>query len=350
MCIFPHPVSVRTSLLTLGIALLVLDWGVTQVPAAETISSTFVATAKMVRGSETSFPTTLLSLPAVRAVAYAGQVTSVGSGTISDIEANWADDEFNSSLSGGGTQVTHYVEFDSGLMADIEGTDAATQTLILAGHLTGAITEGDNYRIRPHSTINSIFGSANEAGLLGGTGPNNSDNVLLIQPNGKVIILWYSTISGFEGWMDFQYDPAGDTIIYPEQGFYLRKLHSNSQELFFTGDLKQSPTIAPIEPGFNLVGTIKADTALTLEELNLIQDFTGDTGMKPGAGPNNADTLIVYDANGGNHIYWYSSIVGYEGWHDFEYNLASNVSLAPGDAFFILRRKATAFDWTIPGE
>ena len=103
--------------------------------------------------------TTYLALQVLQPSVAAGLVGSISANTLSDSEAAWSTDQFN------GAAGAHFVEFDSGFMADIEATSA--DTLTLAGSIEGLIQPGEAYRIRPHSTLDSIFGADNSAGLKG---------------------------------------------------------------------------------------------------------------------------------------------------------------------------------------
>src|SRR5437773_5753554 len=89
--------------------------------AVETTSENFVGTATSIQGTLGTAPRlNFFGVPLVNPVAYAGRVTALGTGLVVDANATWPQDRFN------GTNGYHYVEFDSGLTADIARTDSAT--------------------------------------------------------------------------------------------------------------------------------------------------------------------------------------------------------------------------------
>jgi len=315
------------------------------VQAVESVSANFVSTATVIQGNGgAGARVTYFALQRVNPVASAGRVTAVGATTLADGNANWAQNQFN------GTNGAFYVEFDSGWKADIAGTDRATKTLTLADSPVGVVT-GNAYRIRRHLTIADIFGKNNEAGLL--AGPNNAqaDNVLLYIPEmQQVLTFFYSNVPGFTGWYQDNYTSAADVVVNPETGLMVRTKSNRDVVLYGAGSAKEGVNLTTVYPGFNLLGTLKAKRALTLSELN-IYTGNGTNGLASGANPAVADNLILVNPDSTTRSYFYSDYPGFQGWYDASYQASSNVTIAPGTAFFLQRKTPrSGFYWVVPAE
>src|SRR5204863_1817133 len=157
-------------------------------------------------------------------------------------------------------------------------------------------------------------------------------------------------VPGFTGWYSDTYVAAGGVVVYPGIGLMVRAKSGRSGMVYLAGAAKDGPTLAPVYPGYNLLGTLKSQRSLKLSELNL---YTGDanTGIAPGPNSGASDILILLHPDGTTTTYFYSNVTGFTGWYDTTYTASANASVAPGSVFF-LQRKAprSAFYWTIPAE
>lgn len=305
-----------------------------------------VATAATLAGSRGVAPqVSCVSLSMVAPVLRAGRISARGVQTLSDANPAWRQEQLVS------PSARHYVELASGLTADVTAADDATRTLTLAGRLPDSITPGHTYRIRRHLTLADVFGPNNEAGLLGGLNSAASDNVLLHVPQTQeTLTYFYCTLQGLAGWRRSDYKPAADVVIYPEQGFMVRKRTSTATTLYLCGTAKDTGTQVPVFPGYNLVGTLKGQKSLRLSDLNL---FTGDpaSGLAAANNPSTGDNLIVVNPDASTTTYFVSDLVWLSGWLDATYRPAGNTLIAPGSAFFILRKSSRPlFYWSIPPE
>ena len=131
----------------------------------------------------------------------------------------------------------------------------------------------------------------------------------------------------------------------------MRRVAPGYANLFLCGPIQPGVIIAPIEPGFNLVGTLKSSDRLTLDSLNL---YTGDpkTGVASGLNLTASDDLFVVQPNGVTGAFFYfNDSRGQTGWRDSLYNPAGSTLISPGSAFIIKRQPANgSFNWTIPAE
>lgn len=310
--------------------------------ATEAATETYAGVAITIRGNAGVDPLmTCFSVPIVQPVAAAGTITACSANTLQDTNAHWTSNQF------GGTNGSFYVEFNTGHMADILSCDAAASRLTLPSSLPAAITVGSPYRIRRHQTLAGIFGARNEAGLKGGLNLNESDVVrlLLTEPKGA-LDFFYLNAPRYQGWVQ-GYDPAGDQVIYPEQGLAVVRKSAASITFGIAGVVKEDPTLAEIAPGYSLVGSVSAFGPRRLADLDL---YTGDpaTGLASGRNPTEADTIeLVGTTTPG--AYFYLNVPGYEGWYDWAYRPAGNTLLPVGCALLVNRKSPRGlFFWNIP--
>ena len=337
-----HPTNVWSFSDWAVLALMILPvsgWG-----ATESATEKSVATATFLQGNGGSgFRLTAFSLQLVKPVVYAGAVSSLTGLNLVDANAVWAEEQFN------GTNGVHYVEFDSGIMADVVRTAGAVKTLVLAGTLPVAPVVGSGYRIHKHFTIADVFGKNNEAGLTPGSNGNEADNVILhVAQTQETLTLFYSNFPNFTGWYQDDYSPAGNLVVYPEQGLMVRSKSARDTTLLLHGLARKTPTVVPVFVGYNLVGTLNAVGSRKLSELNL---YTGNpnTGLAAGSNPAAADNLVLINPDSTTVTYFYSNFQGFEGWFDSAFRSASNVSIAAGAAFYIQRKQPRGlFFWTLP--
>jgi hypothetical protein len=273
-------------------------------------------------------------------------VSSLQNTALTDTNANWTTSEF------GNGGVPAYAEFDNGSMVDIAGSASTTKSLSLAGSLGGMASAGDVYRIRAHFTVASLFGTNNETGLKSGGNTAQADNVMVLIPQTQqTLTIFYYDDGVNHGWLTADYTPADKLVIYPEQGLLVRRVASGDRNLYLCGPVKTGVTMAPVQPGYNLVGTLKSLSPLNLSALNL---YTGNpvTGLASGGNTADSDTLLVVQPDGTTATYfYYKDSFGNEGWLDANYNFSATVPIKAGSAFFIHRLPAsTGFNWTIPAE
>jgi hypothetical protein len=145
--------------------------------------------------------------------------------------------------------------------------------------------------------------------------------------------------------------PADNEVIYPEEGVQVVRKVPGDVELYACGPIKTGVTVAPILPGYNLVGTLKSLSSLNLNALNL---YTGDatTGLASGLTPSQSDNLLMIKPDGTSTTFFYYNRPGvFAGWVDGSLHLAGNVPVPAGSAFFIKRLNAAgSLNWVIPAE
>jgi hypothetical protein len=316
------------------------------IAAEESVTDTYVATATVLPagGASGGGPVfTAFCLPMVRPVVACGTISAVQEGTVTDAAANWSDDQFNAA------DKPHYIEFASGVRADIVDTRGTDGTLLLARNLERLVAPGAGYEVRPHQTIATVFGPNNEADLRSAPNPSQADTVLLIRGETQQIqSFFYSNAAAMPGWHSADYQPAGNEIIAPGQGFLVRRLRGQDGLLLLQGPVKIGPTEVLISEGINLVGILCPAGHTTLSELNL---FSGSarSGIAASSFPAGGDNIVLYQADGTTMTYFYSDHPGFEGWHDSLGNPAGSAKIPAGSAFLIRRRAPNGpFLWTWP--
>lgn len=325
--------------LTVGFGLILMG---DRLAGAESVSEIHVSTAALIQGTFSSTPKlTFLALQSVQPAAEAGTLTAAGAGTLTDQNANWTTGQFEGN--------PHYIEFGSGLVADIVGTDGASRTLTISWNLEGLVSPGQSYTIRRHSTLAGVFGANNSAGLLAGANSASADNILVHRAETQqTLTYFYSNVPGFSGWYSAAYSPANNLIIRPQQGLMIRRRSSGNVVLYSGGVSRRVAPIIVVNRGFNLLGTLRAASSVTLASLNL---YTGNpgTGLAGGANSSAADNLILIRPDGSSVTYFYSNYPGFEGWYDSTYLPADSATISPGTAFLLNRKPGrNAFSWTMP--
>ena len=313
----------------------------------ESASPTWIGSATTLQGNTgAGYRFTTFSQRMVLPIVYAGTVSSVQNTALTDANATWNDGQFGSAAS------PAYAEFNSGWMVDIANASAATKSLSLAGSVGGLVSVGDAYRVRQHFTIASLFGTNNETGLKAGLNPSQADNILLqIPQTQQTMTIFYFSNAVAQGWYRADFSPAADQVVYPEQGVMVRRIGADDVNLYVCGPIKLGQTIAPVEPGFNLMGTLKSLSPMTLDSLNL---YTGDptTGVASGLNLTVSDNVLIVRPDGSTSSYFYfKDTKGNESWLDSLFNLSGSTPIPAGSAFFIKRQLSrSAFNWVIPAE
>ena len=315
-------------------------------PNRESFSPTWIGSDTLILGTGGSgSKLTVFSQRMVLPVVYAGTVSSLQNTAFTDTNATWTSSQF------GAGGVAAYAEFDNGAMVDIAGS-STSKSLSLAGSLAGVASAGDAYRIRAHFTIASLFGTNNETGLKSGETAAQADNIILQTPGAQQsMVIYYYSNAFYHGWLRGDLSPADTQVVYPEQGLMVRRLAPDNRDLYLCGPIKLGVTMAPVAPGYNLVGTLKSLSPMPLSGLNL---YTGDpaTGLADGVTAASSDNLVVIAPDGSVQTYYYYKQVGvYEGWLDGNLTPSDNVLMTAGSAFFVKRQAAySLFNWIIPAE
>ncbi|MFT5188513.1 MAG: hypothetical protein ACI957_001534 [Verrucomicrobiales bacterium] len=312
---------------------------------SETLGATIVTLAGHAgSGSE---KLTFISLQLIRQGAAQGVLTSTGTMSLTDAAANgdWSNDQFN------GANGSFFVEITSGAalgsMSDIADT-ADTGILTTSDDLSAQAappTVGDTYAVRPHVTFDALI--PNGGGLLKDPDVNVADNVLVVTSSGTVATFFHNGTNWRQAGAGIA---ADDTTLMPEKGLILRRRQALAVDLTFFGIAKEGATVVPVEQGFNLLGALRAASAVALKDLGL---YTGSdtTGVVAGSNPTKSDNLLIIQPSGAVSRYFYftgSQLL--DGWYDPGYTAAGEVLIQPGTSFYIERKSGGSFNWSIPAQ
>src|SRR5262249_13382439 len=151
--------------------------------------------------------------------------------------------------------------------------NTSAQTIQLATSVSGLAAVGDWYRIRAHFTVSSLLGTNNETGLVAGPNPAHADNVLIYMPESQttLTVFYYSNpgFTTFQGWLRADtFSPAADLVVYPEEGLMVRRIVASDAHMYLCGPIKLGVALAPVQPGYNLFGTLKSLSSVRLADLN----------------------------------------------------------------------------------
>jgi len=304
----------------------------------------------------TSSALSYLGLGMTQLVVKPGRITSVATNELVDANASWSDDQYN------GANGPHFIEITSGPLAgtidDIVKTVAATKKIYTANDLAslgvGNISN-QTYRIRKHWTLGSLFGPANEAGLLGGGSAATADNVLTFDPLSQKFTTYYYKNTGFggTGWRvstNAGTDASG-TILDIDRGFIVKRRTGSDLSLKLLGQVKLGQTYIPIETNNNITANVYASN-LTLTNSQL---YTGNsaTGLTGGGSAASADNVLIFDVASQKYVTYYYKTGGFggTGWRTST-NASVDVGSVPlplGQSFLIKRKQvATPFEWVAP--
>jgi uncharacterized protein (TIGR02597 family) len=295
---------------------------------------------------------TFSSLGLTRPVSYQGSAETVGVNTLTDNEATWTDNQFN------GVAGSFFVEITSGAgagqMYDITATSDASNSVTLSQNLSASVTAGATFKIRPHWTISSVFGGANEAGLTGGNS-STADQILVF--NGTGYDTYYYSTGGLvgTGWRRVGSVPGSanqaNVVLFPEDGLIVKRNGAAALNVVLMGAVKTGQTSVAVIPGINVVANVYA-SGQTLSSSSL---YTGNstTGLASGTSSTADQVLIWNTGTSGYDTFYYSSggLVG-TGWRKVGSVPGnadqSTVALPVAGSLIINRRNATPFNWVAP--
>jgi hypothetical protein len=195
-----------------------------RIKAVEAYSETFVATAVNIPGKSVgTIHYSMIAPPIVQPAIASGTISSVDSYSFVDLNADWS-----SSTVGSG----YYVEFPSGLIADISNMNNSTKTISVGSYLPGNVSVGQKYKIRKHFTISEIFGPQNQAGLLGASSVLAADNLMFLDESTQATKTYYYNTS-LNAWRR-GITSGGNDIVRPGQGIIMGRRSGGDITIYLT--------------------------------------------------------------------------------------------------------------------
>lgn len=287
------------------------------------------------------------SIGLVNRVEYQGKTEMVKGRLLKDVQATWTDDQFNPPKAKIGT-ATHYVEITSGpaagVIVDIIRTDSVRKMLILGQPLPSKSGPKATYRIRRHWTLATLFGTANEAGLVPGDAAT-ADKISIFNGKGYDTFFYSNTEEAGTGWrrVGSGSEDKADHKIYPDDGLLVRHSGATPLSKLVTGLVKSGRTSIPVHLGTNIIGNVYP-TSVTLVESRLYSGSPA-TGVRSG-NARSADKVQIYNGTDFDTYYYQSTVAG-RGWRKSgdPQTDAGSTEIPAGGAIVIKRGGAAGFNW-----
>jgi hypothetical protein len=292
------------------------------------------AASGMAFGAETAYTTPVgyatTSLPV--GTTYVGvtlQPSTVAAGLVGTITSTQMTSTVNfGAAMPGGAAVTYVVEFlnASGVIQEVTGASASGTTLNLPENVTSFVAAGDKFAIRPASTVASVFGATNSAGLeVGFGGPTGADLVQI--PNAVGGLDQYYFDGDDSAWFKVASPTPilignGSTIpiIYPDA--ILVVIQAIGKSLVTSGEVKTTQTNHAISAGTNYLGSIYPVGA-TLK--TAFGNASALASIDPGfGGPTGADLVQIVESGVFSQYY-------YDGDDTVWFKVASPTNINVGD-------------------
>jgi len=194
----------------------------------------------------------MTQIPAAR-----GLVVSVASNQVGI--AGLTASQYDTVLAGGVQVPAFYIEDTTsngavqGVSYDINTNDASF--VYLSAPVNGIINVGDNFKIFPHQTLNTVFGNANQYAIVFGSNTSaEADNIYVWNPASQQNVgPFFYRSQGSIGWRG----PAGSTIdagntpLYIDQGIEIQRKQVSGTNVNFqvVGAVKLGPTITSVPGG-----------------------------------------------------------------------------------------------------
>lgn len=185
-------------------------------------------------------------------------------------------------------------------------TDVAGFTITTSDDLVAlGLVSGDSYKIRKASTLASIFGKDNTAGLVGNGSSSAADQVWVLGDSG--FTKYYYSVNPFSpsasSWKEVDssnsVDASNIPIFYTDAIYISTASGGSDRNLIVTGSVKTTPTTYALDSGFNYMGA-SFPTGTTLESSGLQSQIAGNGSAAL------ADVILIPNGTGDFKRYYYS--------------------------------------------
>lgn len=299
------------------------------------------------------FSTPLLDTASITGQAV-GQVTGVGSNTISNTNAGWVAGELSAvtnrfliqitSGTAAGRMFLIATNANTTSSVTIESSDVTAQGAINSL----GIQAGDAYKILPCDTLSSLFGVGTPTGtnntVKGGTNAASADTIVLIV-NGAAKTYFYRTSAPARWTLNAPgYADATHVPLPPYAGLQYARLASTPLTNILTGSVPtMARTMAVKKSGTTLISQFwPVDSTIAGLGLQNI------SGWQAGAKATNADTVVVQSTNGTQATYFYNGVNWLKNAPGFPISNTNPVAL--GSTIQVVKKGSTAgySTWTNP--
>jgi hypothetical protein len=264
--------------------------------------------------------------------------------TVAGVQLTDNDVDFSSILEDGTTYVLEINTGDAaGYIQEITTNEVSSNTISTPDDLSNlgdskGIAAGAVYKIRKASTIASIFGSDNSAGLQEGTSLSNADAIWVQNDNGTYSQYFYHSGQTLpfpisEGWKTSTFSDATNLPLIYTDGLLIETKDPTDKTLTITGSVISASKKLVVSNGINLLG-MTFPVGTTLASSNLSSQLQGGTSLI------DADVIWTSNGQGGYNQYFYhvGQTVPFpisEGWKTSTFSDASNIEIQ--GAIFVTR-------------
>lgn len=149
-------------------------------------------------------------------------------------------------------------------------------------------------------------------------------------------------------WIDTSQTPnlLATNVIVPGAGFWIHNIQGSNQNVRLAGSVVTNDSLQiTLAPGLQMIA-YPYSSEVDVNDMGLTNGLAG-------AGPDEADELIIWDAPGQKYIYCYlrahADPLYNRKWIDIsqEPNVVATNVLKPGDAFWYHRQDGSSFDWQV---
>ena len=293
------------------------------------------------------FGFSMTRLPALRGV------TGAAVGTKIPINATLTIGQFNPGPTNYFFEITSGP--NAGFLDDVVSNDTGNVFTLFDD--SAIVTANATYKIYPHWSPDTVFGTPTQSGLVGGSSALAADNVIVWDPvhqAGATYFYRTNTNGAGPGWRGPQglTTPAGTNTWYLDQGVQVLRLGGTTNLIEqLVGGVKLGPTLVPIAAGPNgltFPGFVYA-TSTTMDGAGLFTTNSA-TGVLGGSSALGADNVIIWNAvaQAGATYFWRTNTNGagpsWRGPQGLTTPAGTNV-IAIGSIFKILRASGGSFNW-----
>lgn len=332
----------KTLLATLSLCLPALTHAETSVATVPEGYVTLTALA----GTGTSPTLTILSLPLLATATIPGQITGVITGvtsnTISNTNAGWTAGTLSTAATPYLIRVTSGAAQGRTFLISASTANTSTSVTLDTAETTDLTSLGiaagtDTYEVLPCDTIASVFGTPATSGVLGGTAPAQSDQVMLLI-GGIWKKYYYST--SLAGWRQSAGNaPANDIPIAPHSAIVYIRLANTPISFTVTGRVPNMKRIVSISnTGLSLISN-GWPTGVTLANSGINQI----NGWLSNSTAGNADQIQIL-VNGIWKRYYHDGSM----WRAAAGNAPSDsIEIPAGGGMVVIKKNATAGSATL---
>lgn len=291
------------------------------------------------------YVSTLLSPNKYNLIAVTLHEPTVSAGVVtgeSATDVSMTGVDFTTLLTAGSVYI---LELPDGTIQEISAWTATSLTT--PEDISGKVTPGTTtYKLRKASTVASVFGAANSAGLTADNDDDSTNNDQILVPNtsGAFDTVYYFTgnLDAPAGWYDDQGNPADTKVLNYADGMFVQRVAGSDKTLVVAGEIKTKPTSNALLTGYNFLGAV-SPVGLTLGTSGL-KDFLTHAATDEDVAT--ADKVLTQNPDGAYRTMYYfdGNLDAPAGWYDDQGNPSDDAVL---DSGFLVENLGVGKNYTI---